>query len=82
MMLKEMIGLRIKELRISLIGLTQEDFAVKLGYDRTYISRVESGKQNLTIESLFSICQGLNVTLSDFFKPFNNIDNDEESKNE
>ena len=70
-MVKEMIGKRIQELRISLTGLSQEDFASKLGMDRTYISRVESGKQNLTIDSLCTICYGLGVTLSTFFNPFN-----------
>lgn len=70
-MLKEMIGLRIKELRISNTNLNQEDFARRIGFDGAYISRVESGKQNLTIENLQIICQGLNVSLSEFFRPFN-----------
>lgn len=70
-MLKKMIGLRIKELRISNTNLNQEDFARRIGFDGAYISRVESGKQNLTIENLQIICKGLKVSLSVFFKPFN-----------
>lgn len=73
-MIKIDIGLRIKELRISKANLSQEDFANKLGFDRTYLSRVESGKQNLTIETLDMICKGLSISLSEFFRPFNNIE--------
>jgi len=65
------IGNRIKELRISRTNLSQEDFANMIGLDRTYLSRVESGKQNLTIEKLNDICNGLHITLNDFFNPFN-----------
>ena len=31
------------------------------------MSRVESGKQNITIETLIKICEGLEVSLKDFF---------------
>ena len=63
----KVIGERIKFLRVNRVFLSQEDFSVKLGYDRTYMSRVESGKQNITIETLIKICEGLEVSLKDFF---------------
>lgn len=61
------IGERIKDLRINKVYLSQEDFAIKLGYDRTFVSRIESGKQNATIETLIKICNGLEVSFKDFF---------------
>lgn len=67
-MIKKIVGYRIKELRINDANLTQEEFASKLGWDRTYLSRVESGKQNLTIESLEHVCKSLNISLKDFFQ--------------
>lgn len=67
-MIKKIVGYRIKELRINGANLTQEEFASKLGWDRTYLSRVESGKQNLTIESLEHVCKSLNISLKDFFQ--------------
>jgi transcriptional regulator with XRE-family HTH domain len=73
-MQKEMIGKRIKELRISKTNLSQEDFAKKIGIDRAYLSRVENGKQNLTIESISLICSGLNISLNEFFNPFINVE--------
>ena len=67
------IGYRIKFIRINKMNYSQEDFAKLLNLDKTYICRVENGKQNLTVENLIRICDGLNVTLSDFFD-FSNID--------
>lgn len=61
------IGNRIKELRINKLNMTQEDFAKVLGVDRTYLSRIESGKQNITVNTLVFICDKLNIQISDFF---------------
>lgn len=67
---KEMIGLRIKELRLTKTNLSQNDFAKRIGVDRTYLSRIESGKQNITLDTIVTICSYLGVSLSDFFEPF------------
>lgn len=61
------IGERVKELRNKKVFLSQEDFSIKLGYDRAYISRVEAGKQNITLETFIKIVEGLEVTMKDFF---------------
>lgn len=66
------IGYRIKFIRINKMNYSQEKFASVLGFDKTYICRVENGKQNLTVENLIRICEGLNVSLSDFFD-FSNV---------
>ena len=77
----EMIGNRIKFLRINYTNYSQEDFAKKLGFNRSYLSRVESGKQNITIENLILICEkGLKVSLNDFFD-LNKIDFSEKDAN-
>lgn len=75
-----MIGLRIKELRLTRTNLSQNDFANKIGLDRTYLSRIETGKQNLTLDTIASICSCLGVSLSAFFEPFDEEigDKDEE----
>ncbi len=71
----EKIGNRIKELRINKLKITQEEFAKILGVDRTYLSRVESGKQNLTLNTLIDICSKLDVSLSEFFGPLDQKEN-------
>ena len=45
-------------------------YEVKLGLDKTYLCRIESGKQNVTIETLQIICNGLGISLKEFFSVF------------
>ena len=73
-MVKEMIGERIKQYRISKKCMNQEEFANELGWDKTYLSRVETGKQNITIDNLVLVCETLNITLKDFFDVFDRMD--------
>lgn len=47
------LGKRIKYLRVNKAKLSQEDFSKKIGLDRSYLSRIESGNQNVTITILF-----------------------------
>ena len=67
-MIKEKIGNRIKQIRTENMKISQEELAQMLNCDRAYISRVESGKQNITIENLENICQALHVTIREFFE--------------
>lgn len=62
------LGNRIKDLRIN-TGLSQEKFALKIEMDRTYFASIESGKRNISIINIKKIADGLNITLSELFKP-------------
>ncbi len=66
-MIKERIGVRIKELRQQ-TGLSQEKFALKIAMDRTYYASVENGKRNISIVNLEKIANGLGVSLSELFR--------------
>ena len=70
-MLKEIVGKRVRDLRVTKTNMSQEEFSKKINLDRSYLSRVESGKQNITIDNLNNICNGLGVTLNEFFNTFN-----------
>lgn len=72
-MIRKKIGDRIRELRVSKQYMNQDEFARKIGWDKAYLSRVESGKQNLTIDNLIVICNGLHISLNDFFSTFDKI---------
>ena len=61
------VGFRIKYFRLKYTNLSQEQFAKKVDLDRTYISKLESGKKNLTLETLNKLCDGFGITLKDFF---------------
>ena len=50
------------------IGLSQEAFAHKCGFDRTYISMIERGKRNISFSNLATIATGLGVSISHLTK--------------
>lgn len=66
-MIKEKFGNRIRELRTQL-GLSQENFALKINMDRTYYSSVERGKRNIAIENIEKIANGFEMDLETLFK--------------
>lgn len=65
-MIKEQVGKRIKELRLSK-NMSQEDFAYKCGLDRTYITSLERGKRNVSLINLEKIANAFEMSLSEFF---------------
>lgn len=67
MKIKEKIGLKIKNLREKK-GFSIEYFANSSNVDRTYLSDIEKGKRNISIEILEKIIKGLGVTFEEFFK--------------
>ncbi|MCL2681806.1 MAG: helix-turn-helix domain-containing protein [Streptococcaceae bacterium] len=67
-MITDIIGKRIKELRIQNTGLSQEKFANEIAMDRTYFAGVENGKRNISVINLEKIVNGLNVSFAEFFK--------------
>ena len=67
MNIKETFGQRVRELRNQL-GMSQEKFALKIDMDRTYFASVESGKRNISIENIYKISNGIEVSLEELFK--------------
>lgn len=60
------VGARIKELR-ERAGFTQNKLAEWAGVSQTHLRRVELGQQDITIGQLRLVCDGLGITLSEFF---------------
>lgn len=52
------LGERLKEERAK-AGLTQEQLAMKIGTNKSYISRVENGHADIQVSTLFKIFNGL-----------------------
>lgn len=61
------IGKRIQELR-GLKNLSQQDLAAKINYDKSNMSRVESGGTNMTVSTLEKIANALEVELIELFR--------------
>ncbi len=63
---KQKIGARIRQLRTEK-GISQETFANQNGLDRTQVSRIERGLNNIELLSLVSFIRALDISLKDFF---------------
>jgi CheY-like chemotaxis protein/DNA-binding XRE family transcriptional regulator len=64
--LKKEFGAELKRRRMK-SGISQERLAEMADLHRTYISAVESGKRNLTLESIQRLAQALGATVGSFF---------------
>lgn len=61
------VGERVRYFR-NKKGMTQEKLAECASVHLTFISQVELGKKNISLESLYNICQALDVSLQEFFQ--------------
>ena len=64
--LKRLFGTAIKSKR-SELGISQEELAGRAGLHRTYVSDVERGARNLSLESIEKLAHALELTISGLF---------------
>ena len=62
-----MLATNVKRLR-SKLKIKREDLSLALGFDNSYISKLEKGRINITIDKLSIIADYFNVDLVDLFK--------------
>jgi transcriptional regulator with XRE-family HTH domain len=55
------IGRQVRRIRKKL-GLKQIDLAVEADLNRTYVSRIETGKARVTFDLLYKLVRGLGIT--------------------
>lgn len=67
MRIQQILGLNLKRLRTSR-GWSQEEFAFEAGLHRTYVSDIERGARNPTIEILDRLAKPLGVTAADLIR--------------
>ena len=60
-------GNAIRKRRIEL-HLSQEDFAEQAGLHRTYISDLERGRRNISLENIEKLAKALRLSMSDLMK--------------
>ena len=65
--LKRRFGKRIRELRIAR-AYTQEAFAERCGFDRTYISGIERGVRNPSLDAIEILAKTLGVSVAELFQ--------------
>ena len=66
MSLQQKLGLTIIKLRKE-IGLSQEKFALEADIDRRYMSDLENGRRNPSLEIIEKIAKRLGISISDLF---------------
>lgn len=66
MEIKRLIGMRIRDLRKS-SGRSQEALAGEMGISPKYLSSIERGKENPTLDTLIRLAQSLDLDISEIF---------------
>ncbi|TDV16304.1 helix-turn-helix domain-containing protein [Paraburkholderia caballeronis] len=66
------LGKRIKQRRHE-VDKSQETLAFEAHVDRTYISAIERGIANPSIETLANICYALDITLAGLLQPLDGV---------
>lgn len=61
------VGRNIKRIRIKK-KLSQEDLASKLDLNQSYISKIELGKRNLTLQNIHEFSKVLNIDASELLR--------------
>jgi transcriptional regulator with XRE-family HTH domain len=70
MEINKFFGKKISELRKEK-GFSQEKLALEANIDRTYISDIEKGNRNISLEILDKLSKTLNIHISQIFKDYN-----------
>jgi transcriptional regulator with XRE-family HTH domain len=63
MNVRRIVGDNVKKHRLA-AKLTQQEMADKMDVDRTYISGLEKGQRNVTIETLWATAKALRVKVA------------------
>lgn len=66
MNVRRLIGSRIKHLRKSK-RLSQEELSEKVGMSSKYLSSIELGKENPTLDTFMKLAQALNIEIFELF---------------
>jgi transcriptional regulator with XRE-family HTH domain len=65
--LRKRFGLRVAELRHA-AKLSQEALADRCGFARSYMSRIERGKANPSLDAIETLAGGLRVSVQGLFR--------------
>lgn len=61
------VGRNLRRIRLQK-GLKQIEVAIVTGLNRTYISRIETGKASITENLLYVLCKGLKIRSSELIE--------------
>jgi putative transcriptional regulator len=64
--LRKRFGQRVATLRRA-AGMSQEVFADRCGFARSYMSRIERGRANPSLDAIETLATGLKISVRDLF---------------
>lgn len=64
--LRKSLGNRVRELRRD-AGVSQEDFADSCGFARSYMSRIERGTSNLSLDGIERLASAFGISVGELF---------------
>lgn len=67
MTIERKLGRTIRHLRL-IKGISQEDFALRAGINRSYMSSIENGKRQVSIEIIERVASALEIPLYELFR--------------
>lgn len=70
---KVLFGNRVRQLRKSR-SWSQEEFAHRVGLDRSYMGGVERGERNVSLENICLIAKALSVSPAELFQGWDEAD--------
>lgn len=65
---KKLFGCNLKRLRQA-SGLSQDELALRSGLHRTYVSSVERGNRNVSLENIFALAAALSCDPRELLAP-------------
>jgi transcriptional regulator with XRE-family HTH domain len=65
--IRERFGFAVRDRREAL-GLTQEEFAERVGIHRTYLSDIERGTRNVSLLNIERVASALSLKISELFR--------------
>lgn len=60
------VGQKIRKIR-DRENLSQQELADRCNFEKSNMSRIEAGRTNLTLKTLYTISNALSVSIKDFF---------------
>ncbi|MCF3948005.1 helix-turn-helix domain-containing protein [Acidiphilium sp. AL] len=64
--IRRLFGANLRRARLA-AKLSQEAVAILMGVDRAHVSSMERGKQNVTLLTLWAVCDGLKISPASLF---------------
>ena len=70
---KSVFAINVRRLRTA-TGLSQEELAARAGLHRTYISSIERGQRNVSLENIFALASALGCDPRELLAPLTSKD--------